>query len=92
MYRQVLSETLARDNRFGCFFDPTLALFPNIAEQNDLLQLLVTLWERKFQALSGRSKVHLNHVIFVHSNSTSAICRNIEKKVSRLSNHNMANA
>lgn len=56
MYRLVLSENLVRDNRFGTYFDPTLALFPVIIEQNDLLQLLAMLWERKLQALSSRSK------------------------------------
>ena len=60
MYRLVLSENLVRDNRFGTYFDPTLALFPVIIEQNDLLQLLAMLWERKLQALSSRSKVNNN--------------------------------
>ncbi|KAI9362528.1 hypothetical protein DFJ73DRAFT_579206 [Zopfochytrium polystomum] len=54
-YRLVLAETLARDNRLGAFYDPTLALFPQIADQNDLLQLFVLLWERKLRSLLSRS-------------------------------------
>ncbi|KAJ1540522.1 Nephrocystin-1, partial [Cladochytrium tenue] len=55
MYRQVLAETLARDARFGAYHDPVLALFPTIAMQNDLLQLLAGLWDRRLKALSSKA-------------------------------------
>ncbi|KAI9101114.1 hypothetical protein DFS34DRAFT_457035 [Phlyctochytrium arcticum] len=59
MYRQVLADALVapkREHTFVSVAEPALGIFPVLAEENDLLRLLVAVWERTWRDMPRREK------------------------------------
>ncbi|KND00620.1 uncharacterized protein SPPG_03748 [Spizellomyces punctatus DAOM BR117] len=59
MYRQILADVLVapkRDQVFSTIGDSVLGIFPLLAEQNDLLRLLVMVWERTWRTMKRSDK------------------------------------
>ncbi|TPX64902.1 hypothetical protein SpCBS45565_g05563 [Spizellomyces sp. 'palustris'] len=59
MYRQILADVLMapkRDQVFSTIGDNVLGIFPLLAEQNDLLRLLVMVWERTWRTMKRSDK------------------------------------
>ncbi|KAI8923350.1 hypothetical protein BC831DRAFT_471527 [Entophlyctis helioformis] len=65
LFRQAQARALvlranAKEGGLDAVYEPILSLFPKIAEQPDLLQLLVLLWERKVRTLKSSEKRSAN--------------------------------
>ncbi|RKO86026.1 hypothetical protein BDK51DRAFT_26352, partial [Blyttiomyces helicus] len=59
MYRQILAEALEgaqRESAMSTIYEPAIAVLPQIAAQNDLLALLVHLWERALRGMKRGEK------------------------------------
>ncbi|KAL2916589.1 hypothetical protein HK105_203701 [Polyrhizophydium stewartii] len=68
MYRQALVRSLViqasvREPDVHLIYEPILAIFPRIAEQLDLFQLLATLWDRKLKSLKASDKKSPNKIL-----------------------------
>ncbi|KAJ3413593.1 Nephrocystin-1 [Chytridiales sp. JEL 0842] len=55
VYRQILADVVVRHGVIGPCYEPVLSIFPTLASQNDLLHLLVLIWETKVRNMSQKA-------------------------------------
>nr|KAJ3423054.1 hypothetical protein HK105_003685 [Polyrhizophydium stewartii] len=84
LVRSLVIQASVREPDVHLIYEPILAIFPRIAEQLDLFQLLATLWDRKLKSLKASdkmraaliSKLHdIGHVEFLSTDAAGVTFR-----------------